>query len=186
MLPDRRACARRSMAYLAKMPLLQLPNCQRTFAAEAARSVTNYRAHPSNNYRGCLTNGQRPTRQCILPGQVALGGLWPLAVACPPVGRRPLRWKRTIYRPLRTVSNVVQDRFYACPVAGQGPNLANFWYRVWPRLTVKLGNYPTAGSRSWGHYPTSRYCRNCTADGASHQEPHGYSDETVNWREAKY
>jgi hypothetical protein len=36
MLPDRRACARRSMAHLAKMPLLQLPNCQRSFAAEAA------------------------------------------------------------------------------------------------------------------------------------------------------
>ena len=68
MLPDRRACARRSMARLAKMPLLQLPNCQRALAAEAARSVTSYRAHPSNNYRGCLTNGQRPTRQHILPG----------------------------------------------------------------------------------------------------------------------
>ena len=36
MLPDRRACARRSMAHLAKMPLLQLPNCQRSLAAEAA------------------------------------------------------------------------------------------------------------------------------------------------------
>jgi hypothetical protein len=120
MLPDRRACARRSMAHLAKMPLLQLPNCQRSFAAEAACSVSCYRAHPSNNYRGCLTNGQRPTRQCIPPWKKCLTSLWPLAVAGPPMSRQPLRRKRTIYRPAGAVSNFVQDRFYACPVRGQG------------------------------------------------------------------
>src|SRR5688500_50271 len=44
-------CIPRSVTCLAKMPLLQLPNCQRSFAAEAAHSVTCYRDYPSNNSR---------------------------------------------------------------------------------------------------------------------------------------
>jgi hypothetical protein len=61
------------------------------------RSVTSYRAHPSNNQLGRLTNGQRPTRQQKPSWHTGcLTSLWPLAVATPPMSDSPLRWKRKI------------------------------------------------------------------------------------------
>jgi hypothetical protein len=109
---------------LAKMPLLQLPNCQRSSVAlrqaQGNHPVTIYRAPFIDQPIAWSANGQRPTRQCIPPWKKCLTSLWPLAVACPPMSWLPLRRNRTIYRPAGAVSNFVQDRFYACLVRGQG------------------------------------------------------------------
>jgi len=85
MLPDRRACARRSMARLAKMPLLQLPNCQRALAAEAARSVTSYRAIHRTTTEVALPMDRGRQGSTSFLDTRCLTSLWPLAVACPPM-----------------------------------------------------------------------------------------------------
>ena len=138
-LCDRSACAPRSRDTFSKDATLATTKLSKIIRnPKVAYPGTISRARFIERPIARLANGQRPTRQRIPPWKKCLTSLWPLAVACPPMSWLPLRRNRTIYRPAGAVSNFVQDRFYACSVGGQGPNLANFLPKTYPLVNVKM------------------------------------------------